>query len=52
MCNLPNFLCQGTEKGLERKVWWKLVGRLFCCTLDGAAHDVPTARSYDHVIVW
>ena len=49
---LPSVLCQGMIKGLERKVWQELVGWLFCFTLDGAAHDVPTTRFYHHLIVW
>ena len=50
-CILTTFLCQGM-KGLERETWQELVGWLFCCTLDGAACDVPTTKFYDHVIVW
>ena len=52
MCIWPTFLCQGTKKGHEGKAWQKLVGSIFCFTLDGAARDVTTARFYNHFIVW
>ena len=51
-CILPSFHCQGTKKGLERKAWREFIAWLFHSTLDGAAHDIPTTRFYDHLIVW